>query len=160
MHINFNDTLDPASLERRAYMAGDTRTAELLDRVAELEEETAEQQTLLDDLPTLEEDEARSLELEDYKLFFSLCFERLGGHYPCPSVTNNYDCQVIYDAIERGEAAREGLPADVFCVFKPVSGQEPALMAICTTEAEAHDVALKEFVPDDMVYVRSFPLDR
>jgi hypothetical protein len=38
----------------------------------------------------------------EYKQFFEDCFARLSGHYPCPSVTSDYDCSVIFDAIEGG----------------------------------------------------------
>jgi hypothetical protein len=38
----------------------------------------------------------------EYKQFFEDCFARLNGHYPCPSVTSDYDCSVIFDAIEGG----------------------------------------------------------
>ena len=42
-----------------------------------------------------------------YKQFFEDCFQRLDGHYPCASVTSDYDRSVIFDAIERGEGATE-----------------------------------------------------
>ena len=41
---------------------------------------------------------------EAYKQFFEDCFERLAGHYPCPSVTSDYDKSVIFEAIEKGAA--------------------------------------------------------
>jgi len=34
-----------------------------------------------------------------YRDFFDECFERLDGHYPCPSITSDYDQSVIFDAI-------------------------------------------------------------
>lgn len=40
----------------------------------------------------------------EYKQFFEECFERLGAHYPCPSVTSDYDKSVIFDAIAKGSA--------------------------------------------------------
>ena len=40
---------------------------------------------------------------EDYKAFFFDCFEHLNAHYPAPSVTNDYDKSVIFDAIQKGE---------------------------------------------------------
>ena len=42
-------------------------------------------------------------ELASYKQFFDNCFESLGMHYPCPSVTSDYDCSVIFDAISKGQ---------------------------------------------------------
>ena len=57
------------------------------DKIAELEKET----------------ESRA-DYSAYKDFFGNCFARLGGHYPCPEVTSDYDCSVIFDAIEKGES--------------------------------------------------------
>jgi hypothetical protein len=39
----------------------------------------------------------------EYKQFFEDCFEALSAHYPCPEVTSDYDCQVILDAIRKGD---------------------------------------------------------
>ena len=94
-----------AELERAAYANGDARTAELLARLAELEEE---RETLADQLDDVR-GELRALEDEmtdhaHYREFFADCFERLAGHYPCPSVTSDHDKMVIFEAIERGES--------------------------------------------------------
>ena len=40
---------------------------------------------------------------EEYKLFFEDCFSRLDGHYPCASVTSDYDKSIIFNAIDKGE---------------------------------------------------------
>ena len=39
----------------------------------------------------------------DYYQFFHECFARLDGHYPCPSITSDYDKSVIFDAIGKGK---------------------------------------------------------
>jgi len=36
---------------------------------------------------------------DDFREFFYECFARLDMSYPCPSVTSDYDCSVIFDAI-------------------------------------------------------------
>jgi hypothetical protein len=70
--------------ERAAYMAGDTRAAELLAQIAQLEAE-------------------RDALAEEYKEFFFDCFARLAGHYPAPDISSDYDKGVIFAAIEKGE---------------------------------------------------------
>lgn len=42
-----------------------------------------------------------------YRQFFDDCFAQLGKHYPCPEVTSGYDCSVIFDCIELGDATRD-----------------------------------------------------
>jgi hypothetical protein len=95
--------------ERAAYLAGDTRTAELFARIAELE---GERDQLVEELENLKDTAADdSLEhwenengpAEEYKEFFFDCFARLAGHYPAPSVSSDYDKSVIFAAIEKGE---------------------------------------------------------
>lgn len=95
--------------ERAAYMAGDTRTAELLARIAELE---AERDALTEELENLKDAAAddslkqwenENGDAEQYKEFFFDCFARLAGHYPCPEVSSDYDKSVIFAAIEKGE---------------------------------------------------------
>ena len=97
--------------ERAAYMAGDTRAAELLAQIAQLE---AERDALAEELENLKDSAADdSLErwenengsAEEYKEFFFDCFARLAGHYPAPSVSSDYDKSVIFAAIEKGEEA-------------------------------------------------------
>jgi hypothetical protein len=99
-------------LERAAYIAGDTRTAELLAQVADFEpiEEAAQDISevpsiieAVQDLGGIEEIRARLEELETHKEFFNDCFACLAGHYPCPSVTSDYDKSVIFAAIEKAE---------------------------------------------------------
>jgi outer membrane murein-binding lipoprotein Lpp len=95
--------------ERAAYMAGDTRAAELLAQIAQLE---AERDALAEELEKAQEAAADdSLERwenengnpDDFKEFFYDCFARLAGHYPAPDVSSDYDKSVIFAAIEKGE---------------------------------------------------------
>ena len=97
--------------ERAAYLAGDTRTAELLAQIVQLE---AERDALAEELENLKDaaadDSLESWENEngnpdDFKEFFFDCFARLAGHYPCPEVSSEYDKSVIFAAIEKGEEA-------------------------------------------------------
>jgi len=97
--------------ERAAYMAGDTRAAELFARIAELE---AERDALAEELENLEDSAAddslarwenKNGDAEQYREFFFDCFARLAGHYPTPSVSSDYDKSVIFAAIEKGEEA-------------------------------------------------------
>lgn len=95
--------------ERAAYLAGDTRTAELLAQLAEIE---AERDTLYEELENLKDSAAddslkqwkhENGDAEQYKEFFYECFARLAKHYPCPEVSSDYDKSVIFSAIEKGE---------------------------------------------------------
>jgi outer membrane murein-binding lipoprotein Lpp len=97
--------------ERAAYMAGDTRAAELLAQIAQLE---AERDALAEELENLKDSAADdSLEHwenengnpDDFKEFFYDCFARLAGHYPAPDISSDYDKSVIFAAIEKGEEA-------------------------------------------------------
>ena len=97
--------------ERAAYMAGDTRAAELLAQIAQLE---AERDALAEELENLKDSAANdSLEHwenengnpDDFKEFFYDCFARLAGHYPAPDISSDYDKSVIFAAIEKGEEA-------------------------------------------------------
>ena len=101
-------------LERAAYMAGDTALANAYDACSTLER--AQDDCELDfDLPIGEQIEAIQEQAVEwaapdgqaYKEFFYDCFARLNGHYPCPSVTNEHDCSVIFDAITKGEGVTE-----------------------------------------------------
>jgi hypothetical protein len=97
--------------ERAAYMAGDTRAAELLAQIAQIE---VERDALAEELENLKDSAADdSLERwekengdpEQYKEFFFDCFARLAGHYPAPDISSDYDKGVIFSAIEKGEEA-------------------------------------------------------
>ena len=95
--------------ERAAYMAGDTRAAELLAQIAQLE---AERDALAEELEKVQDEAAEDSlkhwenengDAEQYKEFFFDCFARLAGHYPAPDVSSDYDKSVIFAAIEKGE---------------------------------------------------------
>ena len=96
-------------LERIAYVNGDTAHANLLARIVELE---AQVEALEDQLSDAQDDSLSKWEKNNgsayaYVEFFHDCFARLDGHYPCPSVTSGYDCEIVYAAIERGEGVSE-----------------------------------------------------
>lgn len=99
--------LEPIEAERIAYAEGFTGTADLFARIAALEAERDSLQAQLDDLPNESERDQNARDLENYRQFFFDCFQRLAGHYPCPSVTSDYDQSVIFAAIERGEGGAE-----------------------------------------------------
>jgi hypothetical protein len=105
--MNQFDHLTTAELEEResvAYMNGDTKTADLLALVAELQREVETLQEKIEDTETIEDWEKRNGSANDYREFFYDCFQRLAGHYPAPSVSSDYDKSVIFEAIEKGSA--------------------------------------------------------
>ena len=100
-------TLKPSEAERIAYAEGFTMAAELFARIDEL---TAERDALQQELDTFKDEQPdphqvkqNAQDLEHLKRFFYDCFERLAGHYPCPEFSSDYDKNVIFEAIERGE---------------------------------------------------------
>ena len=100
---NFIDE-NPVLLREKAAAAccaGDTEKAEIFDALADALD-LIEEQT--DKLKDLEKEADSRADYSAYKEFFENCFARLDGHYPCPEVTSDYDCSVIFDAIERGES--------------------------------------------------------
>ena len=105
--MNQFDHLTTAELDERetvAYMNGDTKTADLLALVAELQQEVEALHEQIADTETLDDWEKHNGPPSDYREFFYECFQRLGAHYPAPSVTSDYDKSIIFNAIERGEA--------------------------------------------------------
>ena len=97
-------------LERAAYLAGDTSLAAGFAAIDDLNNVLIDADLTLDRMIEEKLDKALNDNCPDYaayKQFFEDCFERLNGHYPCASVTSDYDCCVIFDAIERGEGATE-----------------------------------------------------
>lgn len=102
--------LPATEAERLAYSEGFTMTAELFARIAELE---AERDALTEELEDLKDKAAEDSlthwenqngNPDQYKEFFYDCFARLAGEYPAPSVSNDYDKSVIFEAIEKGTA--------------------------------------------------------
>jgi len=91
-------TLTLEEQERAAYMAGDTRTAELLAQVEELTQQSEDLSDWIDELGGKKRISADLDELDLLRQFFRDCFECLDGHYPCPSVTSDHDKAVILNA--------------------------------------------------------------
>lgn len=103
-------------LERAAYASGDTSLAAGFAAIDDLENVLNDADLTLDRTIEIQIDEKLDRAVNDncpdyaaYKQFFEDCFQRLGGHYPCASVTSDYDRSVIFDAIERGEDQINGL---------------------------------------------------
>lgn len=92
-----------STMEREAYAAGDTDRAALLAAVMDLIETGDRLEEVEEELKSLKDE---TQDHEAHKSFFEDCFSRLDGRYPCPEVTSDYDCSVIFDAIEAGEDAR------------------------------------------------------
>ena len=100
--------------ETQAYLDGNIELADALARIADLEVEVealeAEVKALeekIEGAETLESWENSYGPAYEYYQFFNECFARLNGHYPCPSVTSDYDKSIIFNAIERGEGVAE-----------------------------------------------------
>lgn len=96
-----------AEMERAAYITGDTRTADMLGAIIEGVEGIESRQDELDDLPSAKQREQDAEELAMLREFFNDCFANLSGHYPCPSVSSDYDKSVIFDAIRKGEGMED-----------------------------------------------------
>jgi hypothetical protein len=94
--------LEPSEAERIAYTEGFTMAAQLFAKIADLEAERDLLQGQLDDIPSEKERNKDAQDLEQLKKFFYDCFQKLPGHYSCPSWSNDYDKSVIFDAIETG----------------------------------------------------------
>lgn len=97
-------------LERDAYMAGNTPLAAGFAAIDDLDNVLNDADLTLDRTIETQIEEKLDKALNDncpdyaaYKQFFEDCFKRLNGYYPCASVTSDYDCSVIFNAIERGE---------------------------------------------------------
>lgn len=92
-----------SEMERAAYISGDTRTADMLAAVME----GVVAIDAADDVETLAQWENENGPASEYRDFFTLCFDNLGAHYPCASITSDYDQGVIFQAIRLGEEARD-----------------------------------------------------
>lgn len=102
-----------SELERLAYIGGFPSLADKYQKCADFD--NAQENTYLDVDDTLNDqvDDQIAVAVEkqcpnyaEYKQFFETCFEMLDGRYPCPSVTSDYDCSVIFNAISKGEENR------------------------------------------------------
>lgn len=94
--------LEPTEAERIAYAEGFTMAAQLFARIADLEAERDALVGQLEEIPSEKERNRDAQDLEQLKEFFYDCFQKLPGHYSCPSWSNDYDKSVIFDAIEKG----------------------------------------------------------
>ena len=109
--INFTQQLTTEEQERAAYFAGDTRTAELLAQIVQLEAERDTLRQKLEDVKDAAADdslkhwEKENGNPDDFKEFFYECFARLAGKYLAPDISSDYDKGVIFSAIEKGEEA-------------------------------------------------------
>ena len=95
-------------LESRLFMSEDHHYSDLVAYVIGLRNEVEALEEQIEDIETLEAWEKKNGAASAYYEFFNECFERLPTQYPCPSVTNEYDKSVIFDAIE-GEPLKEAL---------------------------------------------------
>jgi hypothetical protein len=95
-------TLPTEEAEQLAYAEGFTMAAQLFARIADLEAERDALVGQLEEIPSEKERNRDAQDLEQLKEFFYDCFQRLPGHYPCPSWSSDYDKSVIFDAIEQG----------------------------------------------------------
>lgn len=99
--------------ERLAYISGDTRTADTLGEILDLQEqiemlEKERDDALADRLnDSLKDWEQRHGPAMDYYDFFHDCFQHLGDPYPYPEVTLDQDKAVIFDAIRKGGGTAE-----------------------------------------------------
>lgn len=104
-----------SELERAAYISGQTTLAQLhgiaddWQTVDDALDTDIPMDRSIQDAIDARIDAAvtnRCPDYDAYKQFFEDCFAHLlpdGGHYPCPSVTSDYDCSVIFDAIAKGD---------------------------------------------------------
>lgn len=79
--------------------AGDYEKAALFYALADSLELIEDQ---YDKIADMEKDLEECADYSAYKDFFESCFARLNGRYQCPEVTSDYDCSIIFDAIEKG----------------------------------------------------------
>lgn len=97
-------------LERVTYIQGNTIQADIIQKCADFESASENCEFTIDHTIDAQIDSYVEKQIEkqcpdyaEYKQFFENCFEMLNGHYPCPSVTSDYDCSIIFDAIRKGE---------------------------------------------------------
>lgn len=105
--VNGIDLLGLADADEAAKIAasvGRDDIALLFDKIAELNIKLNIAESELDEAKndSLARWEKNHGDAQQYYAFFHDCFERLDGHYPCPSVSSDYDKNVIFEAIERG----------------------------------------------------------
>ena len=100
--INLNSNLSADEIIRLLDAIGDDYTLKIIEIIKnEIEENIIS--GLEDEIKELKNDIDNTADYSEYKGFFESCFECLNGHYPCPSVTSDYDQSIIFDAISKGE---------------------------------------------------------
>lgn len=99
-------------LERAAYIAGNIQMADAYAAMDTLDRIDAELPLGFDFNSPMDQQIENHVDAQiakncpdyaEYKEFFSDCFARLGAHYPCPSITSDYDKGVIFATIDKGE---------------------------------------------------------
>lgn len=105
-------------LERIAYANGDTQTAAMFAALADIE--TIEDALysadlefdwekidggLVDAIDAIQTEtlEKNAPDHDAYVSFFERCFKSLNSHWPCAKVTDDGLCNVLYEAIARGD---------------------------------------------------------
>ncbi len=94
-------------LERQAY-ADYPKASILFQALIDLRQELEDKKKEIDELKeqmesdSLSDWERKNGPAYEYVQFFQECFNRLSEHYPCPSVTSDYDKNVIFEEIEKG----------------------------------------------------------
>jgi len=82
-----------------AYIEGSALYEVLAALVVSTESLETTQEELTEAQDDLKNLEKKTQDFDLYVEFFEDCFNRLDGHYPCPSITSDYDKSVIFDAI-------------------------------------------------------------
>lgn len=98
--MNFDEIAILREKSNLAYLSGNVELSEALEQLADSMDEI---DNLKDELESITR---KPVDYDEYRQFFSDCFESLASHYPCPSVTNDCDKSVIFDAIRAGENAK------------------------------------------------------
>ena len=99
--------LDDATIQRYPFLEQWAESHDALESTEFAGCRGAEIDTIMEELRDhyIGDDAAR---LDDeYREFFFACFSALPKTYPAPSVTEDYDKQVIFDAIAKGGACDE-----------------------------------------------------
>lgn len=103
--IDYENVTQLEDLERVLYAQGQIEVSNLLGKIIEMQATIDELQYKLDDLPSVAQMNQDAKDLQHLKEFFYSCFDRLGSVYPCPEFYSDYDKSIIYEAIEKGDAA-------------------------------------------------------
>lgn len=100
--LNLNSNLSGDEIIRLLDAIGDDYTLKIIEIIKnDIEENIISE--FEDEIKELKKDIQRFDDYNDYVEFFNDCFEHLNGHYPCPSVTSDYDKSIIFNTISKGE---------------------------------------------------------